>query len=38
MNGDAGIDRDEPEDVVALDGVAAAGQLVLDFGNVVVDN
>ena len=38
MNGDAGIDRDEPEDIVALDGVAAAGQLVLDFGNVVVDN
>ena len=38
VDGDSRADRHESEHVVALDRVAAFGQLVLDFRDVVVDH
>ena len=38
MDGDARIDRDEAENVVPVDGIAAAGQLVIDVVDALVDD
>ena len=38
VNLDAAADGDEPEDTVAIDGITAAGQLVVDALQVAVDD